>query len=101
MKRFCAFGTFTGLNTTAFSTLKTTPLTPIPSASARIAVTVNPADFVNFRNATLTSLVISPVLASKYGRVRHLVPLELRSILFSVPLFAVAKLAILLIQQND
>ena len=51
-------GTFTGRSTTAFNTLKTTALAPIPSASVKIAVIVNPGDFLNCRNAILSSLVI-------------------------------------------
>ena len=51
-------GTFTGRSTSAFSTLNTTAFAPIPSARVIIAVTVNPGDFHNFRNATLRSVIM-------------------------------------------
>src|SRR5258708_3619754 len=55
---------------------------PFPSASVRIAVTVNPGDFVNFRNAIFRSLVILAALVGRYDYARRLVPFELRPVLF-------------------
>jgi len=69
MKRLFAPGKFTGRNTIAFSMLNTTAFAPIPNASVRIAVTANPGDFLNFRIATVKSLVILAAFAFNYGSV--------------------------------
>src|SRR3954470_2153524 len=51
MKRFPASGTFTGRSTSAFRTLNTTALAPMPSARVTIAVRANPGDLASWRIA--------------------------------------------------
>ena len=68
--------TFTGRSTTAFSMLNTTAFAPIPSASVTIAVTVNPGDFHNFRNAILTLPVIFAALGIIYDFSTYTVPFQ-------------------------
>ncbi len=60
MNRFSECGTFSGRSTSAFSTLKTTALAPMASASVSTAVTANPGALRNWRRASRKSAFMLP-----------------------------------------
>src|SRR5208282_6867873 len=75
-------------------TPNTTALAPIPSASVKIAVTANPGDFLNCRNASLTLLVILAILIQNYDCAGHIVPHESRTVSVLVTLLHAPRVAL-------
>jgi len=67
MYRLAACGTFSGCRTSAFSTLNTIALAPIPSASVTTAASANPGDLRNCRIANRMSLYTFMLLLRKSG----------------------------------